>query len=124
MSETKEKTPIKPEDYNPEDVAAAFFSMNDKRLINNLRQLSKRQLERVCYHVASHGLGAKPVKLNDELEKNTAYVMLEMITNRVIMQLHLEMEKAEKASLQSVENHDIIKPSLEEAGQILENKNG
>lgn len=117
------ETQLKPEDHSPEDMAAAFFSLNHKRLLINLSQMSKRQLVRVCYHAATQGLGSKNVPLKDELEKNTAYVMNEMIMNWAMMRLYAEMEKAEKASTEQA-NNDIMKPSFDEAVETQENKNG
>ena len=121
----EQATELKPEDYNPEDLAAAFFSLNHKRLLQGFNQMSKRQLIRVCYHIACMGLHDTKAALQDEVEKRCAYVMNEMITNRVIMQLHMEMEKAEKASLTEASTNDIIKPALEEIAETkLENNNG
>lgn len=94
---------------NPEDIAAAFYTKHHQRLLNNLSQMSKRQLVRVAYHVATNGLTHKDFKLNDDIEKQTAYTMLEMISNRVIMQLHAEMEKA----LTNEQKSDIINESKE-----------
>ena len=125
---TDTPTEMKPEDYSPEDLAAAFFTLNHKRLLQGLSHMSKRQLIRVCYHVCCMGLQDTKAQLQDDVEKRCAYVMNEMITNRVIMQLHAEMDKADKAAqaeLTSVDKNDIIKPSLETLGeQKLENKDG
>jgi len=121
-------TQMRPEDYSPEDLAAAFFTLNHKRLLQGLHMMSKRQLIRVCYHISAMGLKDTKAALQDEIEKRCAYVMNEMIYNRVVMQLHAEMEKADNAAQKELSeqvNHDIIKPSLEQLGeQKLENKDG
>lgn len=123
-----EQKQLRPEDYAPEDLAAAFFTLNHKRLIQGLNHMSKRQLIRVCYHLAAMGLKDVKADLKDDIEKRCAYVMNEMIYNRVIMQLQAEMEKADRAAekeLSKEVNHDIIKPELEQLAETkLESKDG
>lgn len=80
---------------NPEDHAAAFFSMNEKVFINLLSKTSLRGLKRVIYNVATYPIGSRTVNLQED-EKQLAYIFNEMVLNRSIMQLHLEMEKVNK----------------------------
>lgn len=80
---------------NPEDAAAAFFAMNEKRFVNLLSKTSLKGLKRVIYNVATYPIGLRNVTLQED-EKELAYIFNEMVLNRSIMQLHLEMEKANK----------------------------
>lgn len=92
--------------HRPEDAAAAFFQMNESKLARLVDGLKLNQLQRIFMHVALAGLGKKPYKLigdDNEPEKQTAYVFNELVTQRFVMQLALEMERAENAHKKELE---------------------
>lgn len=104
--------------HSPADIAAAFFSMNEKKLNNLLRRMSVRQLRRVIMSVASYPLkGEYNPKSNEE--KGVAYIFSEMMFNKSIMTLQLEAERVEDAQKREQEN-------LKETNKLIEGdiKNG
>lgn len=100
-----------PEDTIPElseskhsasDVAATFFSMNERKLKNLLSKLSTRQLKRVIMSVASYPLKGEYAPVKAE-EKSAAYIFSEMNFNKAIMMLEMEMQRVETAQKQELE---------------------
>jgi hypothetical protein len=83
--------------HGPEDVAAAFFQREKPRLKGLLSNMSSKQIRRFVMHVVSYPMcdaGDMPVTDN---EKRAAYLFAEMMTNKTIMQLTLEMQKVDEA---------------------------
>lgn len=92
--------------HSPSDIAAAFFSMNERKLRNCLKRLSVRQMRRVMLSVASYPLKGEYAPKTD-VEKSAAYIFNEMCFNRSIMQLEMEaqrVEQAQKEELNKINN--------------------
>lgn len=107
---SSEELPNVTEANNPEDVAAVFFSMNQKKLSMLLDKLSAKQLRRVIFNACSYPFVDKQYTPRTDEEKSAAYLVHEMVLNKTIMQLSFEMQKADEASksLTVSENSDSI----------------
>jgi hypothetical protein len=82
----------------PEDLAAAFFRLQGPRLKELLSKLNAKQLRRVVLNACSYPFTEKAYNPRTQTEKQTLYLIHEMVLNRSIMQLHFEMQKAEEAA--------------------------
>lgn len=83
--------------HQPEDIAAAFFKLNQAKLERQLSNLSSKQLRRVIFNACSYPFVDKEYKPRTEEEKQVAYVIHELMLNKTIMTLSFEMQEAEKA---------------------------
>lgn len=108
----------KKERYAPEDLAATFFKMQAPKLSRLLHEMSAKQLRRIIFNVVSFPLIDTKYAPKVQEEKDAVYLMTEMMFNKSIMQLTIEMQKAEAAMLKQEtnpeENVSIAKPALEE----------
>lgn len=99
----------------PEDAAAAFFSLEQPRFKELINNMSLRELKRLIYQLVSYPLTEKQYAPQTDIERKAFYIGNEMVQNRAMMQLHLEMKKVEEAQ------------ALEDASQPTnqgENSNG
>lgn len=94
---TREELEKNMEKHNAEDIAAAFFTLEQPNLKRLLDDLSQRQMRRLIFQLVSYPFTPKEYKPTDELEKKAFYLGNEMIQNRMIMQLSLEMQKVQEA---------------------------
>lgn len=85
--------------HSPADIAAAFFTMNQTKLVRSLNALSLRALRRMVLNVAAYPTKGQ-YNPRDENERTAAYLFHEMMFNKSIMQLQVEAEKIEKANLE------------------------
>lgn len=83
--------------HTPEDTAALFFKMNKDKLKQNLAKLSQRQLKRVIMTAAAYPLTDHEHDGASDIEKNSLYLLNEMLINKSVMLLSVEMAKAEQA---------------------------
>lgn len=82
----------------PADKAAAFFQRSVEDLKVHLELMSKRALKRMILYQATYPFLGKEYTLKKESpEFKAAYRFNEMITQKVLMQLQYEHEKAMKA---------------------------
>lgn len=88
---------VQPVDGNHADKAALMFKMQLPRFHALVKELSMKQLRRVLMNVASFPLADDRFKPQSELEKKAAYFFNELVTEKTVMQLYLEQEKAMKA---------------------------
>jgi hypothetical protein len=102
--------------HKPEDIASAFFSMEKPNLKKLLKEMSSKQLRRVIMNVASFPMIEPGDKLQTEYEKRAAYLFNEMVTNKTIIQLSYEMQRAEEAAKQ-------LEQGVEENGKEEETDN-
>lgn len=91
-----EKT-LKNDQNTPEDIAAAFFTLEYPRYKAMLDTLSRNELVRLCLNLAGDEYVPVKNKPKSEKEKAAFYLGNEMVRNRAIMQLAYEMQKAEEA---------------------------
>jgi hypothetical protein len=108
------------EQPNPEDLAASFFSLEQPKLNKLLNELSQRQLRRLVFQLCSHPFTPTQYVATSEEERKAFYLGDQMIHNRMIMQLHYEMQKADEASKKTgqtsssvVESNDSINTNTE-----------
>lgn len=102
----------------PEDMAAAFFSLQQPRFKFTVDQLSQRQLKRLIFQLVSHPFTPSQYQPSSQLEKDAFYLGNEMIHNRMLMQLSYEMQKAEEAQQKlNEEANNLIKGTNEETGE-------
>lgn len=99
--------------HNPEDVAAAFFKMEQPKFKKLIESLSHRQLKRLVFQLVSGPLVQQQYVATSEEEKRAYYLGDQMIYNRMIMQLSMEMQKAEEAVQKEKQN-------LEETNKLIE----
>lgn len=83
--------------HKPEDAAAAFFQMNELKLVRLARNLSLNQLRRVFMHVALGGLGKQPFKLIGDEERQAAHTFNELVEQKTVMRIALEWERTAEA---------------------------
>ena len=106
QTETLPETPLvtpsdaqaQTEQPNPEDLAASFFSLEQPKLNKLLLELSQRQLRRLVFQLVSHPFTPTQYVATSEEERKAFYLGDQMIHNRMIMQLHFEMQKADEAA--------------------------
>lgn len=84
--------------HKPEDVAAAFFKLNSNKLELLLDKLSAKQLRRVIFNACAYPFVDVKYNPRTDEERQTAYVVHEMMLNKTIMQLSYEMQLAENVS--------------------------
>ena len=80
-----------------EDLAASFFRLEQPRLKILLSKLTSKQLRRVIFNASSYPFVDKAYNPRTDTERQAAYLVSEMVTNKMIMQLSFEMQQAEKA---------------------------
>lgn len=107
--------------HSPADIAAAFMQLYEKKLHRQIHALGKKELQRVLLHVAFSGLSNRPYALQTDDEKRAAHSFSEVINQRMIMQLQMEIERAEKASQVEQTEQSLIKG--EENGSTTEAQN-
>lgn len=112
-SELPEGTVVEQQAKSPADMAAVFFKMQQPRLNFIINKLSAKQMRRVIFNATSYPFVAKEYQPRDEDEKAAAYLIHEMMLNKTVMQLHFEMEQAEKALLQQ-QNSDTMNSETNE----------
>lgn len=82
--------------HTPADMAAMFFSMNEKKLQVALGQLSIRQARRIIYNLASYPLGKSTnYALKTDAEKSVVYITNEMLNNKQVMAMAIQLEAAQ-----------------------------
>lgn len=84
--------------FRPEDIAAAFFMKEKWNLKRILTNMSVKQIRRFVMHVAAYPMHDPGDTPKTDAEKSAAHLFNEMVTNKTMMQLAVEMEKAEAAS--------------------------
>lgn len=94
----RSEAPKEGEVHKAEDIAAAFFRLNEAKLVHQLDKLSIKQLRRVLYNACAYPFVKEDYKPETTEEQDCAYVVHEMMLNKTIMQLSFEMEQAEKAT--------------------------
>jgi hypothetical protein len=82
---------------SPEDYAAMFFRLNLVKLKTNLFKLSQNQLRRVILTAATYPLNEYDHTTKAQEEKSVLHILNEMMNQKAIMQLHVEMEKTQVA---------------------------
>lgn len=92
------------EQLSPADMAAAFYSLEQPRLKILVDDMSLRQIRRLFWNLVSYPFIKPENSLIDEVEKKAFYIAEQMMSNKAIMQLSLEMEKAEKAMAEQDKN--------------------
>lgn len=90
----------------PEDLAAAFFSMEYPKFVKMVNDLSYNQLIRLCINLAGNEFVPDKNKLKTEEERHAFFLADQMIHNRTIMRLHFEMEKAAEAEKQQTKGEE------------------
>lgn len=104
-NETNPEISVAPETHRPEDIAAAFFKKEKPRLRGLLMNMSAKQIRRFVMHVAAfpmHDAGDNP---KTDAERRAAYLFNEMVTNKTLMILSLEMQKVDEAQKAEGENN-------------------
>lgn len=86
----------------PVDKAAAFFGKHVEVLEHLLNGMSNRAMKRMIMHTATKNLNKDYTLKKGTDEERAAYHFEEVVFTRMIMQLHVEAEKAAKA--QELEN--------------------
>lgn len=110
----------KKEQHDPADLAATFFKMQAPRLDRLLDKMSAKQLRRLIFNAVSYPLVDRKYAPRVQEEKDAAYLVAEMVFNRAIMQLTVEMQKAQNEmdkqnnSTNTEDNVTMGKPSLNE----------
>lgn len=97
LSASELKETIEQSTHTPADAAAAFFSLEYPRFRGMLNTLSHNELIRVCLNLAGNEFVPEQNKLKSDKERSAFYLGDQMIFNRSIMRLQLEMERAEQA---------------------------
>lgn len=113
--------------HGPEDIAAVFFQRHTPVFINAVNKLSFRQLKRVLINLTLGPLAPREYLPSKEIEKHAAYIGNELIFERVIMQLHVEMQRAQEAenkTLTSEENSNKMETSNNNSLKEGESSNG
>lgn len=102
---------VKNDKNTPEDIAAAFFTLEYPKFKALLNVLSMNELIRLCLNMAGKEFVPDANKLKSDNEKSAFYLADQMIFNRSIMLLSYEMQKAEQAQklLDSNDNNTEIK---------------
>lgn len=98
---TTEGKIVEQESHRPEDVAAAFFRLNERKLDMLISKLAPYQMRELIKYVATYPLSSSSYMPTTVEEKQFAYLFSEMVFNKSIMQLSYEAEKlaeAEKAA--------------------------
>lgn len=113
MTREEFETSLKNEQLPPEDVAAAFFTLEYPRFKAMLNDLSRNELVRLCLNLAGAEYVPAKNKLKTDKEKQAFYVGNEMVHNRAIMQLSYEMQKAEEAQ-QKLNEHNKLEALKEQ----------
>lgn len=103
---TREQVTQNMEKHAPEDIAAAFFGMEQPNLKRLIDGLSHRQLKRLVFQLVSHPFTPAQYVPTSEEEKKAFYLGNEMIQNRMIMQLSMEMQKVHEAEQKQLNNDD------------------
>lgn len=105
--------------HNPEDIAAVFFQRHESEYVKYVNTLSNRGLKRLCMHLALGPLANKDYKMKDNNEKHAAYIGNELVMERVLMQLSVEVQKAEEAQKQidAQANEEILNTKSETEGE-------
>lgn len=88
---------VKGEKNTPEDVAAAFFTLEQPRLKVCIDKMSQNEMRRLLYNLVSYPLIKPGQELKSDLEKTAFYLANQMIENKQTMRLALELQKAEEA---------------------------
>lgn len=83
--------------HTPADAAAAFFGMQKTKLAMLLENMSAKQMRRILMNACSFPFVDKQYTPRTDEERSAAYLVGEMLTNRMIMQLQYEMQLAEEA---------------------------
>ncbi len=112
MEETQqEAAPLVKDIHQPEDTMAAFFKQNENKLSVLIKKLGLKQLRRATMNAASGGLMNKEYILKSDDEKSFAYTLNDIITQRVCMQLAVEMERAaEEAAKKEQSMKELVTP--------------
>lgn len=105
---------------SPEDIAAAYFSLNQPKLKKAIDQMSLRQIRRLFWNLASYPFVPEEQKLKSDEEKSAFYVANEMISNKTIMLLHYEMQKVEEAQRkeQELKQNEVTTNEESENGKV------
>ena len=88
---------IKATSHAPEDSAAAFFMKNQKIIRPAIDAMSQNQLRRFLYNLISHPFILPGQELKSQLEKEAFHVANNMVENKILMRLAMEIEKVENA---------------------------
>lgn len=88
---------IKNQAHAPEDSAAAFFMKNQKLIRPAIDNMSQNQLRRFLYNLISHPFILPGQELKTQLEKEAFHVANNMVENKILMRLAMEIEKVENA---------------------------
>ena len=97
MSREQLEQVIKTQQHSPEDVAAAFFALEMPRLRAAILTMSQKQLRRFLFNLVAYPLVPEGAEMKTDLEKSAYYLAEQMISNKTMMQLHAEMQRAENA---------------------------
>lgn len=106
---------------NPEDMAAAFFSLSEPRFLTLTSKMSSREISRAVRFAIMHPFGKKHITLLTQNEKDLAYLISEMIMHKMIMQLHYETKKVEEAQKRQDEAQAAEETSIVES-QVVANE--
>lgn len=113
LTEEQIKTAIKEESHSPEDIAAAFFSLEYPKYRAMLSTLSMNELIRLSLNLAAGEMTPELNQLKTDKERKAYYLGDQMIQNRSIMRLAFEIQKAEEAQAKEQEN-------LKDTNELLE----
>lgn len=91
--------------HEPADIAAMFFTMNEKKLRTALKKLSAKQTFRMVMAVASYPLIKNEYLPKTDEERAAAYLFNEMTFNKNIMQLQIEAKRMEEAMAKEQETN-------------------
>jgi hypothetical protein len=101
---------------NPEDMAAAFFSLSEPRFDSLTNEMTPRELRRVFKKAVLFPFNRKEIKLLSKREEDAYYLLCEIIHHKMIMILHHETLKVEEAEkkLQEAKDNDSLKVETEQ----------
>lgn len=111
MTRAELEADLKNNKHSPADVAAAFFALEYPRYRALLNELSQNELIRLCLNLAGNEFVPEANRLKSEKEKSAYYLGNQMVFNRSIMQLTVEMERAEAAQKAQEEREKNSTPS-------------
>lgn len=83
---------------SPEDIAAAFFKMEQPRFDIILNSLSHKQMKRFIRNLVLNPYLPKEQQMVTEEEKKAYYIADQMMFNKTIMRLSAEMQALENAT--------------------------
>lgn len=94
--------------HSPADVAAAFFKLNSGKLKNILSKLSMNQMRRVIWEATCFPLIPGSQSKKEDIEKQALHVINEMLMNKAVMQLEIELQRIQAKGLANEKRSDDV----------------